>query len=94
MASAAGLVIVAGGLTAANEVIFAPIASHKAPDFQWRIVPATLLLAMALGAMESAGIGTLAKALGWGTVLTVTIAPVGNAPALIDNINKVMGYTK
>ena len=57
MASAAGLVIVAGGITAANEVLFAPVASGKAPAFQWRIVPATVLLAMAFGGLEKAGAG-------------------------------------
>lgn len=91
MASAAGLAIVAGGITAANEVLFAPVASGKGPQFQWRIVPATLFLAMALGGLESAGAGAMARGLGWTMVLTVTLAPVGNAPSLVENAGKILG---
>lgn len=91
MASAAGLVIVAGGITAANEVLFAPVASGKAPAFQWRIIPATFLLAAAFGGLESAGVAKLAQGLGWTMVLTVTLAPVGNAPSLVENVGKIFG---
>lgn len=91
MASAAGLVLAAGGITAANEVLFAPAASHKAPAFQWRIVPATLLLAMAFGGLESAGAAKLAQGLGWTMLVTVTLAPVGHAPSLVENVGKIFG---
>jgi hypothetical protein len=92
MPSATGLVLAAGGITAANEVVFAPIANPgKAPEFNWRIIPATILLAIALGGLENLS-GKLAQGLGWGMVLTVILAPVGNAPAPIENVNKVLGF--
>ena len=91
MASAPALVLVAGGITAANEVLFAPVASGKAPAFNWRIVPATVLLAIALGGLENVS-DKIAQLLGWSMVLTVTLAPIGNAPAPIENINKALGF--
>ena len=84
----------AGAITAANEIVFAPIASPgKAPEFNYRIIPATVILAMALGGLENIA-PKLALMLGWGMVLTVTLAPVGKAPAPIENINKVLGFSK
>lgn len=91
MASAAGLVLVAGGLTAANEVVFAPAAGGKASPFQWRIIPATFLLAAAFGALESAGAAKLAQGLGWTLIVTGMVAPVGNAPSFVENVGKVFG---
>jgi hypothetical protein len=91
MASAPALVLVAGGITAANEVLFAPVATGKAPAFNWRIVPATVLLAIALGGLENVS-DKIAQLLGWSMVLTVTLAPIGKAPAPIENINKALGF--
>lgn len=94
MASATGLVLTAGAITAANEVIFAPVANPgKAPAFNWRIIPATVLLAMALGGLENLS-EKLAQGLGWGMVLTVVLAPVGNAPSPIENVNKTLGLNR
>lgn len=91
--SAAGLALAAGGLTAANEVLFAPAAGTGKPDFQWRIVPATLFLAMAFAAIESAGpeAATIARGLGWIMVTTVVLAPVGNAKSPVENIGAIVG---
>ena len=91
MASAPALVLTAGAITAANEVLFAPVASGKAPEFNWRIIPATILLAIALGGLENVS-DKIAQLLGWSMVLTVTLAPIGNAPAPIENINKALGF--
>jgi hypothetical protein len=90
MASAPALVLVAGGITAANEVLFAPVATGKAPDFNWRIIPATALLALAMGGLENVS-SNLAQLLSWTMVITVCLAPIGNAPAPIENINKALG---
>lgn len=92
MASAPALVLVAGGITAANEVLFAPVANPgKAPAFNWRIIPATVLLAIAMGGLENVS-DKVAQLLAWSMVLTVTLAPIGNAPAPIENINKALGF--
>lgn len=90
MASAPALVLVAGGITVANEVVFAPVASGKAPNFQWRIIPAVAVLAVMMGGLEQVS-DKLAQMLGWTMVITVCLAPVGNAPAPIENLNKTLG---
>ena len=93
MASAAGLVVTAGAITAANEVLFAPVATHGTPEFNWRIIPATVLLAMAMGGLEHLS-SKLAQGLGWGMVLTVLLAPIGNAKSPFENANKALGFTR
>jgi len=92
---ATGLVLAAGGVAIANEALFAPIATHKAPwkDLNWRLIPATAFLALAL-----AGLETLAPKFAVGlaglTLAAVFIVPYGNAATPLDNILKIMGYDK
>lgn len=93
MAQSTGIVLAVGGITAANEVLFAPLAGHGTPwkDFNWRVVPATLGLALALGGLEKAAPG-FAVGLAWLSMLTVLVVPFGNAPTPLENVLKVMGY--
>jgi uncharacterized protein (DUF983 family) len=92
--SAAGISIVVGGITIANEVLFAPLASGK-PTWQmvnvWRVVPATLGLALALSGLEKVA-PKFAVGLAWLSLATVLIVPFGKAPTPLDNALKVMGY--
>jgi hypothetical protein len=96
MASAAGLVLAAGGIAAANEVIFSPLEAGKGVSvhsFNWRIVPAAAILALTLTGLEK-----ISQPLGVGlaglTLLAVLIVPVGNAPTPIDNLSKIVGQRK
>ena len=100
MASAAGLVLAAGGIAAANEAIFVPIAAGK--DFTtslktdtnlWRIVPATAILAMVLTGLEKIS-EPLGKGLAGLVLLAVLIVPVGNAPTPIENAEKMITAVK
>lgn len=93
MADSTGIVLAAGGIVVANEIIFAPIQSGKGVDlttFNWRVVPATVILAITLGGLEK-----LSRPLGVGlaslTLLAVLMIPVGNAPTPIDNASKIFG---
>lgn len=97
MASAAGLVLAAGGIAAANEAIFAPIAAHK--DFTtsiktdtnlWRLVPATAILALTLTGLEKVS-EPLGKGLAGLVLLAVLILPMGNAPTPLENAAKMVG---
>lgn len=85
--------LAAGGLAAANEVLFAPVASDDAAGigthFNWRLVPATAVLAIALGAVEKLA-PDFAVGLAGLVLLTVLIVPVGNAPTPIDNVAKIV----
>lgn len=92
MASAAGLVLAAGGIAAANEAIFAPIAQGK--DFTtsiktdtniWRLVPATAILALTLTGLEKMN-SQFGKGLAGLVLLAVLIIPVGNAQPPISNV--------
>lgn len=90
MAASTGPVLIAGGITAANELIFAPIEGQKV-KFNWRLIPATGLLALSLAGLEKVSPG-FAVGLAWLLVATVLIVPLGNAPTPLDNVNKVLGY--
>lgn len=90
MARSTGPVLVIGAITAANEVLFAPAAGGKV-NFNWRIVPATAGLALALGLLERLA-PDFAVGVAWLGVLTVLVVPVGNAPTPIQNANKIFGF--
>lgn len=84
-----------GGITAANELLFAPLAGHGTPwkDFNWRVIPATAVFALALAGIEQLS-PVFAKGLGYIALITVLFAPMGNAPAPAENLSKVLGYNK
>lgn len=97
MASAAGIVLAAGGIAAANEAIFVPISAHK--DFVssiksdsnlWRLIPATAILALTLTGLEKVS-EPLGKGLAGLVLLAVLILPVGNAPTPLENAAKMVG---
>jgi hypothetical protein len=92
MLSSTGWVLAAGGMVAVNEAIFAPLVEHKTPwtSLNWRIVPATAVLALIIGGVEKVN-APFGKGLGMLVFLSVLIVPYGNAPTPIDNIAKVIG---
>jgi hypothetical protein len=90
MASSTGIVLAVGGITAANELIFAPMNGQKI-SFNWRIIPATLGLALALGGLERIAPG-FAVGLAWLSLLAALTVPFGHAPTPLENISKALGY--
>jgi hypothetical protein len=92
MLSSTGYVLAAGGLVMANEAIFAPIVDHTKPwtSLNWRIVPATAILAILLGGVEKLN-APFGKGLGMLVLLSVLVIPEGNAPTPLQNIAKVIG---
>lgn len=91
MARSTGIAITVGAITAANEVIFAPMLHESGVKFNWRIIPATAGLALALGGLEKIAPG-FAVGLGYLSLLAVLVVPFGNAPTPLQNINKLLGY--
>jgi hypothetical protein len=91
MARSTGPVLVAGGLAAANEAIFTPLATHQAEnwDAAFRLVPATAGLALGLALLEQAASG-FAMGLAWLLVVGVLVFPLGNAPPIVTNVNKIL----
>jgi len=90
MARSTGPVIAAGAITAANELIFAPMAGQKI-TFNWRILPATAGLALALAGLEHLA-PKFAMGLAWLALATVFIVPFGHAPTPLENASKALGY--
>lgn len=97
MASAAGLVLAAGGIAAANEAIFAPIAQHK--DFVtslktdtnlWRLIPATAILALVFTGLENLS-EPMGKGMAGLVLLAVLVIPVGKGATPIENVASFIG---
>lgn len=90
-----GLVVAAGGVAIANEALFAPLSTGNAPwkDLNWRLIPATAFLALALAGLETLA-PTFAVGLAGLTLAAVFIVPYGHAPTPLDNVLKIMGYDK
>ncbi len=95
MARSTAIVLTAGAITAANEVLFAPLAGVPGAkpwhDLNWRLLPATAGLALALGGLEQLAPG-FAVGLAYLSLAAILIVPVGNAPTPLQNVLKVMGY--
>jgi len=92
MAGSTGYILAAAGIAAANEAIFAPVATGRPlwVDFNWRLVPATAIAALALAGMEQIS-PPLGKGLAMLALLSVVLVPMGNAPSPIDNASKMLG---
>lgn len=90
MGASTGPVLAAGAITAANELVFAPLEGRKAA-FNWRVIPATGGLALALGALDKIAPGW-GEGLAWLCVATVLIVPFGNAPTPLQSATALLGY--
>jgi hypothetical protein len=93
MAKSTGIILVVGGISFANEAVFAPIASGGdiRSDWNWRIIPGTLIAAAVLGAVEQVS-PKLAVGLAYISLVTVLLTRVGNAPSPVENAAKALGY--
>lgn len=91
MARSTGPVLLAGGLAAANEAIFTPLAAHQPENWDavFRLIPATAGLALGLALLENAAPG-FALGIAWLLVAGVLIFPVGKAQPILTNVNKVL----
>jgi len=94
MLASTGYVLAAGGLAAANEALFSPLLTGQAPwkSLNWKIVPATGVLALVLAGFEKlapkfgAGLGAL-------VLLSVLVIRTGNAPSPLENLSSLLGYS-
>ena len=93
MARSTGVILAVGGITFANEAVFAPIASGGTikSDWNWRIIPATAIAAALLAALEQVS-ERLAVGIAYISLITVLFARLGNAPAPVENVAKALGY--
>jgi hypothetical protein len=91
MESAAGLALATGGITAVNELIFAPVSGNGALHFNWRIIPATAIFALMLDGLSQLS-PKLATGIGATALITVLFTKTGNAPAPAQNLDSVLGF--
>lgn len=91
MLKSTGLVLTAGGIAAANDALFVPIETHKpiASTFNWRIIPATIILALTLGGLEKIS-EPLGKGLAGLALLAVLVMPVGKGPSPLESAASFM----
>lgn len=97
MSRAAGFVLAAGAIALANDAIFAPVEAGKTPlsdlGANWRIIPATGILAVLLTGVESvspkfgAGLGML-------VLLSVLVIPFGNAGTPLESLANLVSQKK
>lgn len=92
MAKSTGIILAVGAITLANEAAFAPVAGGDSitPDINWRVIPATLVAAALLGGLEQVS-SKLAIGIAYIALVTVMFARIGNAPAPVENLAKVLG---
>lgn len=93
MAASTGIVLAVGGITLGNELLSATVAKKKwtAATVNWRIIPATLGLALALGGLEKIA-PQFATGLALLALFTALVVPFGNHPTPLENASKVLGY--
>jgi hypothetical protein len=93
MAQSTGIVIAVGGITLANELLGATLNKQQwsASSVNWRVIPATAGLALALAGLEHLA-PKFAVGLAWLSLATVLIVPFGHQPTPLDNAIKVLGF--
>jgi len=87
-----GYVLAAGGIVLANEAIFVPLQSHQTPlqAINWRIIPATAIMALMLAGVESMS-PEFGAGLGFLVLLSVLVIPMGHAGSPLENLAKAIG---
>ena len=94
MAAAPGIILVAGGITLANEALNVPYSKGNTQPLQginWRVVPAT-----AIASLIFSGIAKLSEPVANGlagiVLASVLFVRLGNAPAPAEHLAQILGY--
>ena len=95
MSGSTDIALAVGGITAANEAIFAPLAGNGTlvDSLNWRIIPATAIFALALGGLDKLS-PEFAKLIGYTALITSLFIETGKAGSVVSNVTKVLGYSK
>lgn len=92
MGPAADVILLTGAITAANEVLFAPLAGGH-PSFNWRVIPATALAALLLEGLSKLN-PQIALGISVTALITTLFVPLGNGGSPVQNASKALGYGK
>lgn len=94
MNSAAGIILAAGTITLANELLDAPYtqgATSVAQYINWRVIPATGAAALIFTGLDHVN-PAIAKGLAALALFTVLFTRLGNSYSPIEHIAVLMGY--
>jgi hypothetical protein len=91
MGPAADIALATGLITMANEAIFAPIAGKGTPDINWRLIPATAVLALLLDGLSKIN-SQLALGVAVTALVTAIFGSFGKAGSPVANLSKALGY--
>jgi hypothetical protein len=95
MATAAGIILTAGGITLANDALNAPYtqgATSVVKSINWRVIPATAVAALIFAGIEQVN-GQLGRGLAYIALVTTLIVPLGTTESPIEHLVTLMGYT-
>jgi hypothetical protein len=93
MAESTGPALMVGAISLANVWFLQPMASGKNPNLTqgWRIIPATLVFALALGGLEKLS-PVFAKGIAYIALITVCLTEPTGANAPVVNLADILGY--
>lgn len=94
MATAAGIVVVTGGLTLLNEALNAPYENGTTDvlsSINWRVIPATVVAALMVSGLSAVN-ETAAKMVAGIGLVAVLFTRLGNGPSPVEHLVAVMGY--
>jgi hypothetical protein len=93
MGPAADIALATGAISAANDVLFAPLAGTGKPDFNWRILPATGIFALLMEGLSKLS-PKLALSVSVAALLSALFGSFGKADSPVVNVSKALGYQK
>lgn len=86
MADSTGPILAVGAITIANQSLL----SEPQQEIDFRVVPATAIVAIGLALLERASRG-LAVGIAWIALVTVLFVRLGRAPSPAENLLKIIG---
>jgi hypothetical protein len=92
MGPAADIILITGTITAANEVLFAPLAGAASELFNWRLLPATGIAALLVEGLSRIN-PQIALGIAVTALITALFVPMGKAGSPVQNAAKALGYT-
>lgn len=90
MGPAADVILITGGITAANEVLFAPLAGNHV-SFNWRVIPATGIAALLIEGLSKLN-PQIALGIAVTALITTLFVPLGHGGSPAQNASKALGY--
>lgn len=92
---AAGIILITGGITLANEALNVPYQKGQTDVLKainWRVVPATVVAALLFGGLDSVNHGA-AVGLASVALIAVLFTRLGKGPSPVEHLASIMNFT-